>query len=310
VRRRRVIIVLVACVLVGIGAVAIWPGEREPEYNGKKLSEWLNRYEESRLRQDKQNQRVAADAIQHIGTNALPCLVKWIQYGRPAWKDRIAGLVLKTRSKMLARWYMNAERLRFEAIRGFEVLGPEAAAAVPQLAKIVNSSRGGFSQRWALDALSHIGKDAFPTLLAALENPETDFIAADCICQMAKHGVDISPAIPTFLLMDRQTDELVKRLEQPNARTLHPGYYYVLSTLLFENRPFLIPALTKCLHHPNNDVRIEAAKALGRLGQDARPAAPALREALDVRVIAVQEAALSALEKIAPEVLPNGVKDF
>ena len=30
------------CVLVGIGVVAFWPGEREPEYNGKKLSEWLD----------------------------------------------------------------------------------------------------------------------------------------------------------------------------------------------------------------------------------------------------------------------------
>jgi hypothetical protein len=55
---------------------------------------------------------------------------------------------------------------------------------------------------------------------------------------------------------------------------------------------------------------VQAANALGRLGEAAQPAVPALKEALDYRAIALQEAALDALEKIAPEVLTNGVRDF
>lgn len=309
-RRIRALMVLAMCVLVTIGGVAILLGDKEPEYNGKKLSEWLNLYEEARFKEDKQNQQAAAAAIQHIGTNALPWLVKWIKYGRPAWKDRIAGLIVKIPSRTIARWYMEGERLGFDAVMAFEVLGPKAAPAVPELERIIQNSRGGFSQGWAMEALGSIGKDAFPMLIAALGNPKTQCRAADAINHMAKNGVDISAAIPAFLLIDRQTAEHVKELEQANALPLYVDYYYALSSLLFENRPFFIPALTNCLHHPNNDVRVEAAKALGRLGEAARPAVPALKEALDVRVIAVQEAALNALEKIAPDVLSNGVKDF
>ena len=82
-RRRRAIIGLTVCVLVGIGGVAFWPGEKEPEYNGKKLSEWLRAYElgssneNERLVVDRE-QKTAADAIQNLGTNALPWLLKRI----------------------------------------------------------------------------------------------------------------------------------------------------------------------------------------------------------------------------------------
>ena len=42
-RRRWVIVVVGACVVAGIVGVALWSGEREnedPEYQGKRLSEW------------------------------------------------------------------------------------------------------------------------------------------------------------------------------------------------------------------------------------------------------------------------------
>jgi len=68
--------------------------------------------------------------------------------------------------------------------------------------------------------------------------------------------------------------------------------------------------VTRCLHDTNIVIRVEALNALGRLGHFARPAVPALKDALDDRVIAVQEAAITALEKIAPEVLTNGVTEF
>jgi HEAT repeat protein len=73
---------------------------------------------------------------------------------------------------------------------------------------------------------------------------------------------------------------------------------------------FLTSALTNCLHHTNVVIRVEALNALRRIGERARPTIPAMREALDDRETAVKEAATNALEKIAPEVLTNGVKEF
>jgi len=41
--KRRRIVVLVLSVIAGVAVVAFWPGLKEPEYQGKKLSEWLDR---------------------------------------------------------------------------------------------------------------------------------------------------------------------------------------------------------------------------------------------------------------------------
>jgi hypothetical protein len=316
VRRKRIFIVLALFALVGIGVVAFWPGEREPEYNGKKLSEWLRAYElgysnESDRRLVERDQAAAADAIQHIGTNALPWLLKRIAYNPPAWKQKMAPFTARIPSRMLAHWYTEGERLGWDALQGFRVLGSRAAPAVPELAQMIkNGTRRGVGRDWPMNALSYIGRDGFPALLAALGNPKTEFQAAMCICEMAEHGVDVSQAIPALLLIDHAEDYARKRGEaNPGSREV--DYAFVLPRLTFEKRqPSLIPALTNCLQHTNNDVRVEAAKALGRIGAEARQAVPALREALEVRVVAVQEAAINALERIAPEVLTNGVKDF
>jgi hypothetical protein len=53
------------CVLVEIGVVAFWPGEREPENNRKKLTEWLI-YRGTAKSEDQV--QVPEDAVRHIGT--------------------------------------------------------------------------------------------------------------------------------------------------------------------------------------------------------------------------------------------------
>src|SRR4051812_47188734 len=75
--------VLLLAVLVAI----VWPGEKEPEYQGKKLSYWLEittheEYVEAR------------EAVRQIGTNALPLLLKWIRYS-PWYEKKAVTTVLK-----------------------------------------------------------------------------------------------------------------------------------------------------------------------------------------------------------------------
>jgi HEAT repeats len=114
--------------------------------------------------------------------------------------------------------------------------------------------------------------------------------------------LDVSWAIPGLLLLDHQTHKLAAQ---------YPGVArpYLIPRVDQKFRD-MIPSLASCLHHTNGGVRLEAAKALGWLHEKASPAVPALREALDDRVIAVREAAVEALELIAPEVLTNGVAHF
>ena len=119
-KRRRLILILVGvAVLVGmvvLGALR----EREPEYGGKKLSEWLARYKDPPIimtfttnsgyylngkaqQTPGPSSDEAADAIRLIGTNALPFLVAWINYETPARKEWSLNTSVKLRAKSV--WY-------------------------------------------------------------------------------------------------------------------------------------------------------------------------------------------------------------
>jgi hypothetical protein len=174
--------------------------------------------------------------------------------------------------------------------------------SVPELVRVVRTSQSADARDAAIWATAHIGKDGFPVLLAALEDRKTSDKAAVCILGMSQAGSDVSRAIPGLLQLDHQTHKLAAQ---------YPGFarpYWIPQV----DRSFrnMIPCLANCLHHTNDDVRVEAAKALGWLHERASPAVPALKEAVGDRVIAVQEAVITALRVIAPEVLTNGVPHF
>jgi hypothetical protein len=84
-RGRRIFLVLLACALAVVVAALVWPREKEPEHQGKKLSEWIA-YRNSG---DIGAHEMERHAVRAIGTNALPFLVTWIAYERPAWLGRV-----------------------------------------------------------------------------------------------------------------------------------------------------------------------------------------------------------------------------
>jgi hypothetical protein len=225
VRRRRVIFVLAACVLVGIGAVAFWPGEREPEHNGKKLSEWVKAY---RLRLDfddaktkrliEEEQKAAEEAIRHMGTNSIPWLLRAIAYKPPVWKERLWRILDKIPIKYTRRLYHRPDfsdflEPRLIAVIAFEILGPEAAPAVPALTQIVKDWRlDYYVAPLALRAMSCTGKDAFPPLLAFLADTNLKQFAAIEIVAISDTGVDITPAIPAILIIDSEASAIQKTI--------------------------------------------------------------------------------------------------
>ena len=101
VKLRRVIVVLLACVVVAGVVAFVRPGEREPVYQGKKLGFWLlacNPRTPGLLIYDSQ----VARAVREAGTNALPFLLEWVRYERPAWKDRLLTRFDKLLGKLAA----------------------------------------------------------------------------------------------------------------------------------------------------------------------------------------------------------------
>ena len=83
-KKKRWIVGFVALFVVVLIAVAVWPGPKEPEYQGKKLSEWLAIYDGTNTTVVAKDQ--AAEAVRQIGTNAVPWLIK---YERPVYRQEL-----------------------------------------------------------------------------------------------------------------------------------------------------------------------------------------------------------------------------
>src|SRR4051812_14802182 len=80
-RRRKIIIGILALVVVEVLAVVFWPEESEPVYKGKKLSEWVIRTGTS------PELFFNREALREIGTNGIPFHLKWIRYERTGFGD-------------------------------------------------------------------------------------------------------------------------------------------------------------------------------------------------------------------------------
>jgi hypothetical protein len=174
---RRILVFLLPLALVSTLAAIFWPREREPVYHGKKLSEWLetvsSRYSSA------QESQAAENAIRQIGTNALPCLVKWISYDTPAWRKKLLvrltalpGGLAKKRTTRRLFWDDRRQLLKSLSVTGFRCLGPAAAPAVPELSGQLNLNvrHDDMSVLWLMTALSYIGKEGLAPLLTALTN--------------------------------------------------------------------------------------------------------------------------------------------
>lgn len=175
-RRKRIFIVLAACVLVGIGVVASWPQEREPEYNGKKLSQWLGAYSRGYSKGEdnkvyEQEHQAAANAVRHIGTNAVPSLLRWITYEEPWWTKRLYRVYEKLPGAFQGfapRSWMFTPRLRAIIMRsngrsGILILGADASGAVPDLC-VLAQDPDRIKSRIAFELLDAIGDPAVPAL--------------------------------------------------------------------------------------------------------------------------------------------------
>jgi hypothetical protein len=159
-KRRRLFIIFSVSIAALILALTLWPREREPEYNGVPLNKWLERYNDG-------DNVEATQALRHIGTNALPCLFRWIQYEAPGWRiflvhlhTRLPSSVQKTRA---SHWLLDdkAEHRAQLAAEAFGALGPNNPATdeLRRLA-LTENPRAPNTQRRATFALMNLGPSA------------------------------------------------------------------------------------------------------------------------------------------------------
>src|SRR6266403_1342951 len=121
-RRRRLLIFLLAGAGAAILVFLAWPRQREPEYEGRTLSEWaLSRSAFYPYRPVVLGGPVGPEAVEafsHIGTNGLPWALKWIQYQPPPWKRNLVDITAK-----LPKPFRFEDRSHELAVGGWAYLG-------------------------------------------------------------------------------------------------------------------------------------------------------------------------------------------
>jgi hypothetical protein len=304
VQRRSIIAVLVAVGLVTSIVVCIFASPREPRYKEVGLSTWVDQYYTSSLGgYHVSNWRApgpwpVANAIKAIGTNALPHLIKWMQYRPSRFALLARALLAKSPQWVQTNPFVYPivtakAQIRAEAAAAcFQFLGSDAAVAIPDLLKLVNDPmRPAVSMR-AVAALSYSGKDGMLALVPYLTNS----VLATCarslaVAQMTGFmvpGTNDLSVVPLLVSLIKQHDPR----SSSAAKAL--GWMHVGGEIA-------VPALTELLQDTNVDVRGQAANALSYFGAEAKSAVPALLQATRDEDAWVAKAARRALAQIAGE---------
>jgi hypothetical protein len=173
-RKRKV---LFLCLGAGLLlTVVVWAvrreRDREPTYDGRKLSEWVDLWP--------QKQDEASDAIHHIGTNTFPVVLKWLRSGPSPWKAKMLGRVITEPDWMkpdfLVDWLSDDEAKKCvgRAYKVVRILGEKAGSIAPELQPL-SYDKSPFVGAAAFDALAYTGPAGLPHLLRAIRDPRNPF---------------------------------------------------------------------------------------------------------------------------------------
>jgi hypothetical protein len=178
-----VILILAGLIVVVLGAMLFWLGEREPEYQGRKLSWWIaDGNQRSLFAPETAGVR---EAVRGIGTNALPLLIRRIKSAHLPEKSNLEAKVASASKSAGDVWeHARLEKLRpaTDAVWAFWILGEQGSPAIPELVQLVGSTNRATSTL-AFAALRGIGNSAVPAFVGFLENTneEVRIWAKDCL---------------------------------------------------------------------------------------------------------------------------------
>lgn len=172
-----------------------------------------------------------------IGTNAVPTLLRMIRAKDPP--PLVLKLLEMTRRHRWTRFnYRYASSRHEEAEYAFQVLGTNAASAVPGLIRIYEANISASSQMYAAMALGHIGRGApaaLPVLIRHFTHTNADvrFYAVSAAMSIGGEPSVVIPALATAL-------------KDPDIR-VRWNALVGLSTFGSRARP-VVPEILKMLH--------------------------------------------------------------
>ena len=221
-------------------------GPREPADQGKTLTQWIKQAMGATIPGESAE---AQAAVQAIGTNALPFLLK--EFARPVSRSTLPPDAKENAFPPPAT-HLSPEQKRVSvAAMGLTLLGTHAAPAIPDMLRHLGDPERGSR---AVNFLAQGGAAAVPQLLVAL-NSTNPVVVGDATSALRQLAYRPGPA----------QDALLDALHHPRAEVR----LAVLSAL-DSQLPFLregVPALEKLADDPSPAVRQAASNLVWRWNQ-------------------------------------------
>src|SRR4051812_35375847 len=164
--RRHLSVLAVSAILL-IASSVIWFRSVEPKYQGKSLGKWLKEFDAWEGEPTEANfQEPVVKAIRKLGTNAIPVIIELLR-SRESQFTRVMDRALANQSFVRFHPTPTLFQRRWRALNACKVLGPSAAAAIPELIALLEND----DLAWhAENALIGIGDAAVDPLTKALSN--------------------------------------------------------------------------------------------------------------------------------------------
>jgi hypothetical protein len=199
--KRLRLILLLLLIVIGVGLAFQLFENREPRYQGRSLTQWLEGYSDDVASVDDTNRmaRIAEsrDAVRHIGTNAVPFLLKKLSARETPIERRLKKLAGS--QSWIHFHFANRRPLAYQ---GFHILGEEARGAAPALAQLTRH-RDREVRFFALESLQSLNLDTpalLPTLLQVIHDPAPDIrsIAAQILSNLSPEQAEKAGVYQAF----------------------------------------------------------------------------------------------------------------
>ena len=197
----------------------------EPAHDGRTLGDWLRLLSPPPYRDEQPG--AAAVAIQQMGSNAVPWLVRWATYDTPAWKIQLYEAINPILQRLSQRHRLgdvDKKRRAQAAIYALIALGPRATSAAGDLSKMLEGTNPTPAAVWAPMALASMGEAGLPWLLRALTN---NALTPTMRCRVGNYiggmGVNARSAVPFLKQASTHVNPSVRFRATAALRKIEPS---------------------------------------------------------------------------------------
>lgn len=294
---------------------------REPSYQGRTLTEWLDNLREYPFPEADMD---AVNAIHHIGSNAVPTLLAFAE--APSDSSLKKSLIKWTRESPSISLPLSSQYDKHElAATGFRVLGSAGQSAVPELRRLLKNDDESVRTIAAacLGWIGPVAQSAVPDLIKEFDREKSStnqvYVAAWALGLIGPSAQEAIPSLNSGLtnnvscrissqaaLINLHATPIFPLVEQLKDTTNATQWYYAMMVVkeCGTNALPAVPVFISALNCTNGNIQSLSLWALGWLHQKPEACIPALLPFLASKQDYLREGAINSLHRFGKDAKP------